>query len=70
MPPPRNPKEVKEFLGFAGYYHKFIPRFADTVTPMTSLTKKDVEFKCITTEPIPKYSDPKRPYILFTYASK
>ena len=29
MPAPRNPKEVKQFLGLVGYYRKFVPRFAD-----------------------------------------
>ena len=48
MPPPRNPREVKQFLGLVGYYCKFIPRFADIVRPMTTLTKKDVEFKWTT----------------------
>ena len=29
MPPPKTPKEVKQFLGLIGYYHKFIPRFSN-----------------------------------------
>ena len=45
MPPPRNPKEVKQFLGLVGYYRKFISRFADISRVLTHLTKKDVEFK-------------------------
>ena len=45
MPAPRNPKEVKQFLGLVGYYRKFIPRFVDISRVLTHLTKKDVEFK-------------------------
>ena len=45
MPAPRNPKEVKQFLGLVGYYRKFVPRFADISRVLTHLTKKDVEFK-------------------------
>ena len=84
MLPPRNPKEVKQFLGLVGYYHKSIPRFAHIMRLMTTLTKKDAEFKwttqcheafnllnkSITTAPILKYPDPNRPYTLFTDASK
>ena len=40
MPAPRNPKEVKQFLGLVGYYRKFVPRFADISRVLTHLTKK------------------------------
>ena len=29
IPPPKTPKEVKQFLGLIGYYCKFVPRFSD-----------------------------------------
>ena len=45
MPAPRSPKEVKQFLGLAGYYHKFVPRFLDLSRPLTRLTRKDVLFE-------------------------
>ena len=45
MPAPKNPKEVKQFLGLVGYYRKFVPRFTDISRVQTHLTKKDVEFK-------------------------
>ena len=44
MPPPRTPKEVKQFLGLVGYYRKFIPRFSDIARPLNALTRKDREF--------------------------
>ena len=39
MPPPRNLKEVKQFLGLAGYYRKFVPRLTDISLLLTVLTK-------------------------------
>ena len=45
MPAPWNPKEVKQFLGLAGYYHKFIPQFSDLSRPLTRLTREDVLFE-------------------------
>ena len=84
MPPPKTAKEVKQFLGLAGYYHKFIPRFADLARPLTNLTRQTVQFewmeKCqksfdnlrqlLTRYPILRYPDPSKDYTLFTDASK
>ena len=84
MPAPRSPKEVKQFLGLAGYYHKFVPQFSDLSRPLIRLTRKDVLFKwtkecqacfqmlkdALCTHPILWYPDPERPYVLFTDASK
>ena len=80
MPAPRNPKEVKQFLGLVGYYRKFVPRFADISRVLTHLTKKDVEFKwmpecesCfqilkefLQQAPILRYPDPQASYTLYT----
>ena len=45
MPAPRNAKEIKQFLGLAGYYRKFVPRFSDLSRPLTRLTCKDALIK-------------------------
>ena len=37
-------KSVHQFLGFVGYYRRFIPNFADIATPLVTLTGKDVPF--------------------------
>ena len=29
MPPPKTPKEIKQFHGLIGYYRKFVPGFSD-----------------------------------------
>ena len=84
MPAPRSPKEVKQFLGLAGYYQKFVPRFSDCSRPLTRLKRKDLPFEwtkecqaCfellkekLCTYPILRYLDPNKSYVLFTDASK
>ena len=35
---------VHQFLGFVGYYRRFIPNFTDVAAPMVALTGKDVPF--------------------------
>ena len=80
MPAPRNPKEIKQFLCLVGYYRTF----SDIAKPLMRLTRHDTLFvwckKCkfsfqtlkeaLCTEPILKFPDPQRPYVLFTDASK
>jgi len=45
FPRPKNAKNVKQFLGLAGYYRRFIPDFSKTAKPLTTLLKKDEPFK-------------------------
>ena len=45
MLPPRNPKEVKQFLGLIGYYRKFVPHFSDLARPLNALTRKYTVFE-------------------------
>ena len=33
--------EIRSFLGFVGYYRRFVPQFAEVAFPLTALTKKD-----------------------------
>ena len=39
-PRPKTKKEVRWFLGLAGYYWRFIPDFAELTSPLTDLTRK------------------------------
>nr|GFB43750.1 transposon Ty3-G Gag-Pol polyprotein [Tanacetum cinerariifolium] len=41
---PKSPKEIRQFLGLAGYYRRFIKGFLKT-KPMTKLTQKNVKFE-------------------------
>lgn len=45
MVAPTNQKELKSFLGMAGFYRKFIPSFSFIATPLHSLLKKGVVFE-------------------------
>jgi len=83
FPIPRNPKNIKQFLGLVGYYRRFIPQFSKIAKPLTDLLKKDKLFKweppqtnafnilreSLCTEPILQYPDFTQPFVLTTDAS-
>ena len=84
FPIPQTKKEVRSFLGLAGYYRKSIKNFADIAAPLTSLTKKTVPteakwtdecneaFKqlkvCLCKNPVVKAPNYSKKYILQTDA--
>ncbi|GJW08490.1 putative reverse transcriptase domain-containing protein [Tanacetum coccineum] len=41
---PKSPTEIRQFLGLAGYYRRFIEGFSKIDKPMTKLTQKKVKF--------------------------
>nr|GEW12380.1 putative reverse transcriptase domain-containing protein [Tanacetum cinerariifolium] len=41
---PKTPTEIRQFLGLAGYYRRFIARFSKIAKTMTKLTQKGVKF--------------------------
>ncbi|GJZ75284.1 putative reverse transcriptase domain-containing protein [Tanacetum coccineum] len=41
---PKTPTEIRQFLGLAGYYRRFIKGFSKIAKPMTKLTQKNVKF--------------------------
>ena len=43
-PTPTNATTLKQFLGLASYYRRYIEKFADIATPLHNLSKKDVPF--------------------------
>ncbi|KAJ0899510.1 putative nucleotidyltransferase, Ribonuclease H [Helianthus annuus] len=41
---PKTPTEVRQFLGLAGYYRRFIENFSKIAQPLTTLTQKDRKY--------------------------
>lgn len=83
FPTPKTARNVKQFLGLAGYYRRFIPNFSKTARSLTELLKKDRDFRWNTDqenafvrlrdmlceEPILQYPDFTKPFVLTTDAS-
>ncbi|WVZ80947.1 hypothetical protein U9M48_028380, partial [Paspalum notatum var. saurae] len=81
---PEIPKEVRGFLGLAGYYRRFIENFSRIAKPMTSLLEKDAEFrwtnaqqaafdelkKRLTTALVLTLLDPAKKFIVYRDASR
>nr|GFA97953.1 reverse transcriptase domain-containing protein [Tanacetum cinerariifolium] len=42
---PKSPTEIRQFLGLAGYYRRFIEGFSKITKPMTKLTQKKIKFE-------------------------
>ena len=44
IPPPNSVKEVRTFIGLAGYYRRFVAGFSTLAAPLIALTKKNARF--------------------------
>lgn len=44
LPPPVNEKGIRSFLGYAGFYRKFIRDFSKIAKPLTTILVKDKAF--------------------------
>ena len=45
MNPPKNIKQIQQFLGLCGYYRKFVQDFSKIAAPMFNLLRKDVQWE-------------------------
>jgi len=45
LPEPKYLKDIRSFLGHAGFYRRFIQGFSKIAKPLTNLLRKDVPFK-------------------------
>ena len=82
-PEPTNVHEVRQFLGFANYYRRFVQNYARIAVPLTDLTKREMLFqwsaKCqnafnqlkgsLLSAPILRLADTSKPFRVETDAS-
>jgi len=84
-PVPRTKKQLRSFLGLAGYYRRFVLSYATVAAPLTDLPKKGSpnKLECgqaqhlavlqlkamLSSEPVLRLPDLTKPYILRTDAS-
>ena len=82
-PAPVTVKQVKQFLGLANYFRKFIPGYSVVSAPLTDLTRDNVPYvwsdKCnkaftdvkylLSHAPVLAFPDPDLPYVVISDAS-
>ncbi|XP_076434600.1 uncharacterized protein LOC143274616 [Babylonia areolata] len=84
-PVPTTKKELRSFLGLAGYYRKFVPRYAEVALPLTEKTRGKEPTKvswspecqkafdslkdALVSAPILQLPDQSKPFVLRTDAS-
>lgn len=82
---PSTKKQVRSFMGLAGYYRDFFPNFAAIAAPLSDLTRKGQPNKVewgeaqerayqtiksyLSSEPILRLPEPSKTYFLRTHAS-
>ncbi len=83
LPVPTKVRDVRAFLGMAGYYRQCVPAFADIAAPLVRLTRKNAKFtwddacqaafdmlkEKLVSADVMIYPDKDKPYILHTDAS-
>jgi hypothetical protein len=81
--PPTSVTQVHNFLGLAGYYRRFIPKFSKISMPITELLKKGNKYvwsndcddasktlkKLLTTSPVVAQPDIAKPFDVYCDAS-
>ena len=82
-PVPKTVRDIRAFIGLAGYYRRHVRNFAELAKPLTTLTKKGVPFEwtneqqqafqrlkdILSTEPLLIYPDFTQPFIVACDAS-
>ena len=82
-PIPRDVSDIRSFIGFCGYYRRFVRHFSTIAAPMVQLTKKEVDWNwmpqqqqafedlkvAMATTPVLAYPKADCPFILDTDAS-
>ena len=84
LDPPQTVRDVRSFIGMAGFYRRYVEHFSEIARPLTMLTRKNAKFiwspeaqtafdtlkECLMCSPILAYPDVKLPYKLWTDASQ